>query len=54
MIALPAELPFIRISQENLALCEPHWLQGTLKNAADAASVPPWLAEDVSLSLIHI
>ena len=48
MIALPAELPFIRVSQENLALCEPTWLTGTLKDAADAASVPSWLAEDVS------
>ncbi|MCB1232450.1 MAG: hypothetical protein KDN19_19535 [Verrucomicrobiae bacterium] len=48
MIALPAELPFIRISQENLALCEPAWLQQTLKNAANAAEVPEWLAEDVS------
>ena len=33
MIALPAELPFIRVSQENLALCEPTWLTGTLKDA---------------------
>lgn len=48
MISLPAELPFIRVSQENLALCEPEWLQGTLEDAADAASVPAWLAADVS------
>lgn len=48
MIALPAALPLIRISQENLALCEPAWLQETLKHAACAAEVPEWLAEDVS------
>ncbi|MCB1063836.1 MAG: hypothetical protein KDN20_13050 [Verrucomicrobiae bacterium] len=48
MIALPAEYPFIRISQENLALCEPAWLQETLKHAANAAEMPEWLAEDVS------
>ncbi len=48
MIALPAEFPFIRISEENLALCEPAWLQKTLKHAANAAEMPEWLAEDVS------
>ena len=48
MIALPAEFPLIRVSNENLALCEPSWLQDTLKHAANAAEVPEWLAEDVS------
>lgn len=47
MIALPADLPLIRISRETLALCEPAWLQETLKSAALAADVPEWLAEDV-------
>jgi hypothetical protein len=47
MIALPAELPLIRVSRETLALCEPAWLNETLKTAAVAAQVPEWLADDV-------
>ncbi|MCB1076592.1 MAG: hypothetical protein KDM63_13330 [Verrucomicrobiae bacterium] len=48
MIALPADMPLIRVSQETLALCEPAWLSETLKTAAAAADVPEWLADDVS------
>ncbi|MBL9155091.1 MAG: hypothetical protein JNK37_21595 [Verrucomicrobiales bacterium] len=47
MIALPADMPLIRISRENLALCEPQWLRDMLKAAAKAADVPDWLADDV-------
>jgi len=47
MIALPAELPLIRVSRETLALLEPAWLNETLKSAAVAAQVPEWLADDV-------
>ena len=48
MIALPSGLPFIRIGKDNLAVCEPQWLQSTLESAAEKSSVPPWLAADVS------
>ncbi len=48
MIALPAEFPLIRISQENLAPCDPAWLQETLRRAAQAAHVPECLAQSVS------
>ncbi|MEM7699525.1 MAG: hypothetical protein AAF236_14095 [Verrucomicrobiota bacterium] len=57
MIALPHDLPFIRIGEHSLAVCESQWLTDTLSNAANAATdgpqstsspVPDWLVEDIS------
>ncbi len=47
MIALPARLPMIQLSQDQVAACEPDWLLRTLQNATKGTSIPEWLANDV-------
>lgn len=48
MIALPNPMPFIRIGNSSLALCQPDWLTETLTNATAGTDVPSWMAEDIS------
>lgn len=48
MIALPHALPYIRIGETSLALCQKDWLTETLTNAADGTDLPTWMAEDIS------
>ena len=48
MIALPQALPFIRIGNASLALCQKDWITKTLTNATQGTNVPEWLAEDIS------
>ena len=48
MIALPTEMPFIRIGGASLAICQTDWLTKTLTDAADGTDLPVWIAEDIS------
>lgn len=48
MIALPTDMPFIRVGGASLAICEPSWLTKTLTDAADGTGIPTWLAADIS------
>jgi len=53
MIALPNELPFIRIGRASLALCQSDWITKTITDAVDGTDVPRWLAEDISRGVEH-
>ena len=53
MIALPNELPFIRIGRASLAVCQSEWITKTITDAANGTDVPRWLAEDISRGVEH-
>jgi len=48
MIALPTAMPFIRIGDASLTVCQTEWLTKTLTDAAVGTNLPAWLAEDIS------
>ena len=41
-------MPFIRVGDASLAVCETDWLTKTLTDAAHGTDLPPWLAVDIS------
>ncbi len=48
MIALPTNMPLIRVGRDSVTLCQPEWLTNKFTNAATGTNVPVWLAEDIS------
>ncbi|MEO0416230.1 MAG: hypothetical protein AAF226_14880 [Verrucomicrobiota bacterium] len=48
MIALPHELPLIRVGDSSVAVCQPEWLAQTLTDATTGTKIPDWLATDIS------
>ncbi len=48
MIALPHHLPFIRLGNNSLTICQTDWLEQTLTDAATGTELPEWLAVDIS------
>lgn len=53
MIALPQQLPMIRIGPDQMTACDPIWLRSTVRDAARVVNVPDWFADDVVQAVVH-